>query len=55
LASEVSNFPPLKGFVLRKFALLVGLLGLALPWSGAAQGKPDGNELVKASLISDAS
>ena len=41
--------------MLRKFALLVGLLGLALPWSGAAQGKPDGNELVKASLISDAS
>jgi thiol:disulfide interchange protein/DsbC/DsbD-like thiol-disulfide interchange protein len=45
----------LKVFVLRQFALLVGLLGLALPWSGAAQGKPDGNELVKASLISDAS
>jgi thiol:disulfide interchange protein/DsbC/DsbD-like thiol-disulfide interchange protein len=45
----------LKAFVLRKFALLVGLLGLALPWFGAAQGKPDGNELVKASLISDAS
>lgn len=41
--------------MLRKFALLVGLLGLALPWSGAAQGKPEGNELVKASLISDAS
>ncbi len=41
--------------MLRKFALLVGLIGLALPWSGAAQGKPDGNELVKASLISDAS
>jgi thiol:disulfide interchange protein/DsbC/DsbD-like thiol-disulfide interchange protein len=45
----------LKAFVLRKIALLVGLLGLASPWSGAAQGKPDGNELVKASLISDAS
>ncbi len=41
--------------MLRKFALLVGLLGLALPWSGAAQGEPDGNKLVKASLISDAS
>ena len=41
--------------MLRKCALLLGLLGLALPWSGAAQGKPDGNELVKASLISDAS
>ena len=41
--------------MLRRFALLVGLLGLAFPWSGAAQGKPDGNELVKASLISDAS
>jgi thiol:disulfide interchange protein len=45
----------LKAFVLRKFVLLVGVLGLALPYSGAAQGKPDGNELVKASLISDAS
>jgi thiol:disulfide interchange protein len=45
----------LKAFVLRKIALLVGLLGLASPCSGAAQGKPDGNELVKASLISDAS
>jgi thiol:disulfide interchange protein/DsbC/DsbD-like thiol-disulfide interchange protein len=45
----------LKDFVLRKFALLVGLLGLALPLSGASEGKPDGNELVKASLISDAS
>ena len=41
--------------MLRRFALLVGLLGLAFPWSGAAQGKPDGNALVKASLISDAS
>ena len=55
MAPEVSNFPLWKAFVLRKFALLVGLLGLALPWSGAAQGKPEGNELVKASLIYDAS
>jgi thiol:disulfide interchange protein len=44
----------LKAFVFRQLASFITLLGLALTLP-AGQEKPDGNELVKASLISDAS